>query len=205
MRCFFQEWILYKGRNERICGLHIPKPVSPSSSSVSEDELGVFWDCGGRGGGGGMGGSGWVFPRRRWVIWLSWRWGEGMTGQEKQTELRCEVILGASQRLMRTQGDWFKGCKTNWKESRKQSKKSRPEGWQENERWEGGRTDGLEEEDERKGTHPYAGVLTTHCWMNRMPSALTVANKGQRQRGGGGGERSDGDWKEREYVFSLLL
>lgn len=123
MRCFFQECTLYKGRKKRICGLHIPKPVSPSSSSVSKDELGVFWDCGGRDGGGGMGGSGWVFPRRRWVIWLSWRWGEGMTGQEKQTELRCEVILGASQRLMRTQGDWFKGCKTNWKESRKQSKK----------------------------------------------------------------------------------
>lgn len=51
--------------------------------------------------------------------------GDGMTGQEKQTELRCEVILGASQRLMRTQGDWFKGCKTDRKGSRKQSKKKK--------------------------------------------------------------------------------
>lgn len=51
----------------------------------------------------------------------------------------------------------------------------------------------LEEEDKRKRTRPCAGVLTTYRWMNRMPSALTVANKGQRKRGGGGGERSDRD------------
>lgn len=39
----------------------------------------------------------------------------------------------------------------------------------------------------RKETHLFAGVLAPHGWMNRLPSALTVANKGQRKRGGGGG------------------
>lgn len=40
----------------------IPEPVSPSSPSVSRDELGVCWDCGGR---GGMGGSDWVCLHRQ--------------------------------------------------------------------------------------------------------------------------------------------
>lgn len=35
--------------------LFIPEPVSPSSPSVSGDELGVCWDCGGRGGMGRVG------------------------------------------------------------------------------------------------------------------------------------------------------
>ena len=72
--------------------LFIPEPVSPSSPSVSGDELGVCGDCGGR---GGMGGSGWVFPHRQLSYLASFEGeegDEGMTGQAKQTELRCEVI-----------------------------------------------------------------------------------------------------------------
>lgn len=36
-------------------------------------------------------------------------------------------------------------------------------------------------------------MLTTKCWMTCLPSALTIANEGQRKRGaGGGGGRGGG-------------
>ena len=58
----------------------IPEPVSPSSPSVSGDELGVCWDCGGR---GGMGGSGWVFPHRQLSYLASLGVGNGGGGERE--------------------------------------------------------------------------------------------------------------------------
>lgn len=49
-----------------------------------------------------------------------------MTGQAKQTEVRCEVIPGAGQRRMRTQGRSVKeGCRTERKGKEETNLRSR--------------------------------------------------------------------------------
>lgn len=56
--------------------------------------------------------------------------------------------------------------------------------WWGSKRVKDGREGRRDIERKARGTHPHAGVLTTKCWMNCLPSALTIANKGQRKRGG---------------------
>lgn len=43
-------------------------------------------------------------------------------------------------------------------------------------------------EGKEGGARPHTGVLATECWMNCLPSALTIANKGQRRGGEGAAE-----------------
>lgn len=77
-----------------------------------------------------------------------------MTGQAKQTELRCEVISGAGQRQI---GDRCKAYKTGRKE--KEETKQKPgsdRGQQGSERWEGGMRRGR---GQRKHTHTQVCTL----------------------------------------------
>lgn len=77
-----------------------------------------------------------------------------MTGQAKQTELRCEVIPGAGQRQIRTKDDRWKGCRTVRKGKEETKRNSGSEEWQDSERWEGGDEEEEERED-KKNTPPF--------------------------------------------------
>lgn len=135
----------------------LPLSVEMSWGSFGIVEVAVVWV-----------GSWWAFPPQQWIIWLSLRWDGGVTGQVKQTKSKgakwSPPRPSAHQRWTTIWRDCWKG-----------------------QRGEGGKIQIGQEWKMRgrgtRGTHPSTGVLTTHRWMNRLPSALTVANKGQRERG----------------------
>ena len=78
---------------------------------------------------------------------------------------------------MRTQED-------RWKEQQDGEKRKGGDNSQAGKTVKDGREEGREEEEDKKNTPPRR-CAGTKCWMNRLPSALTIANKGQRKRGGG--------------------